>query len=265
MACAIEDAGFEIRDQIMWLYGSGFPKSQNVSLAIDKSLGACGHKSKAFNMKGGGDRSDEFKQNGRDFDAGEHDPVTPEAQQWNGWGTALKPAHEPMVLARKPLIGTVAANVTEYGTGAINIDGCRVGGGANPVKWKTPRGGIWKTDQNAKAELVVSDKGRFPANVIHDKIDEPWAKYFYCPKASKADRGPDNKHPTVKPNELMRYLCRLITPAGGTVLDPFTGSGSTGKAALMEGFKFIGIERDETFWTTAIGRMAGIDDSDNPA
>lgn len=207
MACAIEDAGFEIRDQIMWLYGSGFPKSHNAG---------------------------------------------------DGWGTALKPAHEPMVLARKPLTGTVAANVAEHGTGAINIDGCRVEGD-NPVKWETPRAGIWRTDANLEAKLVISDKGRFPANVMHDGIDEPWAKYFYCPKASKADRGPDNKHPTVKPNDLMRYLCRLITPAGGTVLDPFTGSGSTGKAALMEGFKFIGIERDETFWTTAIGRMADAD------
>ncbi len=258
MACAIEDAGFEIRDQIMWLYGSGFPKSQNISLAIDKQAGACGHKSKAFNMKGGDGRSDEFEQNGRDFNAGKHDPITEEAKKWNGWGTALKPAHEPMVLARKPLIGTVAANVTEHGTGAINIDGCRVGDDVTVTR-RNGDSGKQTFGRDERVGQWENPPGRFPANVMHDGIDEPWAKYFYCPKASKADRGPDNKHPTVKPNELMRYLCRLITPAGGTVLDPFTGSGSTGKAALMEGFKFIGIERDETFWTTAIGRMADAD------
>ena len=134
MAVAIEDAGFEIRDQLMWLYGSGFPKAHNLG---------------------------------------------------DGWGTALKPAHEPIVMARKSIEGTNKNNREKYGTGGINIDGCRVKGEDNPVKWTKPRGGIWKTDPDAKAELVENEKGRFPANVIHDGLEEEWARYFYSPKVSK--------------------------------------------------------------------------------
>jgi hypothetical protein len=160
-------------------------------------------------------------------------PATPAAQQWQGWGTALKPALEPITVARKPLTGTVAANVLEHGTGAINVDGCRVGG----------------------------NSGRWPANLIHDGSDEPRAllsdaaRFFYCAKASKADRGEGNSHPTVKPTELMRYLCRLVTPPGGVLLDPFMGSGSTGKAAALEGFRFIGIEREAEYIEIARGRI----------
>ena len=204
MAVAIEDAGFEIRDQIMWLYGSGFPKSHNLG---------------------------------------------------DGWGTALKPAHEPIVRARKFIEGTNKNNKEKHGTGGINIDGCRVKGEDNPVKWTKPRGGIWKTDPDAKAELVENEKGRFPANVMHDGLQEDWARYFYCPKVSKSERGKDNTHPTVKPQELMKYLCRLVTPKGGTVLDPFMGSGSTGMAAKDEGFEFIGIEREKEYFEIAEKRI----------
>lgn len=213
MTCAIEDAGFEVRDQIMWVYGSGFPKSHN--------------------LKG----------------------------EWQGWGTALKPAHEPICVARKQLIGTVAKNVQTHGTGAMNIDGCRVG-------------------------------ERFPANFIHEGLSEEWSRFFYCAKASKNDReeGLDgfepkstvsnmcsgsvqkigegtrldgkplpkraNIHPTVKPTDLMRYLCRLVTPPKGTVLDPFMGSGSTGKAAALEGFDFIGIDMTPEYIEIAKARIA---------
>jgi hypothetical protein len=160
-------------------------------------------------------------------------PATPAAQQWQGWGTALKPALEPITVARRPLTGTVATNVLKHSTGAINVDGCRVG----------------------------DRTGRWPANLIHDGSDEPCAllgdaaRFFYCAKASKADRGEGNSHPTVKPTELMRYLCRLVTPPGGVVLDPFMGSGSTGKAAVLEGFKFIGIEREAEYLEIARGRI----------
>ena len=174
MAVAVEDAGFEIRDQLMWLYGSGFPKSHNLG---------------------------------------------------DGWGTALKPAHEPIVMAKKRLEGTNKQNKDKYGTGGINIDGSRVEG------------------------------GRFPANVMHDGLQEDWVRYFYSPKVSKSERGDNNTHPTVKPQELMKYLCRLVTPKGGTVLDPFMGSGSTGMAAKDEGFEFIGIEREKEYFEIAEKRI----------
>lgn len=227
MVCAIEDAGFEIRDQIMWIYGSGFPKSLNIA-----------------------------KQTGSD--------------EWDGWGTALKPAHEPIVLARKPLDGTVANNISTHGTGGLNINGCRHGEGAK--KWVTPRGGIWSTDPTAKAELIDNPLGRYPANLIHDDSEEitellpldkskrSASRFFYSAKANNTDRNEGiadktNKHPTVKPTELMRYLVRLVTPPNGTVLDPFTGSGSTGKAAVLEGFSFIGIEQSEEYVHIAKARI----------
>ena len=175
LAVAIEDAGFDIRDQIMWVYGSGFPKSHDVSKAIDKQAGAerevVGHsninvykdnKNHKFYSEGEGNP---------EYGKGEVTaPSTNEAKQWAGWGTALKPAHEPIVMARKPLDGTVANNVLTHGVGAINIDGTRVGEGAK--KWVTPRGGIWSTDSTAKAELIDNPLGRFPANFIHDGSDE---------------------------------------------------------------------------------------------
>jgi site-specific DNA-methyltransferase (adenine-specific) len=192
-------------------------------------------------------------------------PATLAAKQWQGWGTALKPALEPITVARKPFTGTVAANVLEYGTGAINVDGSRI-----PCE---------------------SGQGRFPANLIHDGSEEAVlgmgesSRYFYCAKASKRDRDegcegisgrfaptmgngiggkehdPEtatpkrNHHPTVKPTDLMRYLCRLVTPPNGTVLDPFMGSGSTGKAAVLEGFDFIGIEREAEYIDIARARI----------
>lgn len=245
MAVKIEDAGFEIRDMIAWVYGSGFPKSHNLQ----------------------GD--------------------------WQGWGTALKPALEPITIARKPLIGAVAENVLEHGTGALNIDGCKVGNQVLPevtagqAKIGTFKRGVMVTPRRT---------GRWPANLIHDDSEEVTeqfpvtnnnsaARFFYCAKASKRDRdeglehlnlkGPGrtcydpqyhedggklpprtgNFHPTVKPTDLMRYLCRLVTPPGGTVMDPFMGSGSTGKAAILEGFRFVGIEREEEYVKIAQARI----------
>lgn len=244
MVVAIEDAGFEIRDQIMWLYGSGFPKSLDVSKAIDKAAGAEREVIRTERNFGASKAAD-GKQAFGDY-AGQWNvtaPATPEAQQWHGWGTALKPAHEPICVARKPLAGTVAgtvaANVLAHGTGALNIDGCRVG------EWD-------------------DSKGRWPANVIHDGGDEVLAafpgegeaaRFFYCAKASKADRGEGNTHPTVKPNALMRYLCKLVTPPGGLVLDPFLGSGSTALAAHQEGFRFYGCDLDPAHVAIATRRF----------
>lgn len=216
LACAIEDAGWEVRDCLIWVYGSGFPKSHNLD----------------------GERK--------------------------GWGTALKPAHEPIILARKPLAGTVAENVLAHGTGAINVDGCKVGTDkVQTSAHKTLGDGIkYGTSKPFPASEVRI--GRWPANFIHDGSEEVTqllgdaARFFYCPKASKADRDEDNSHPTVKPTDLMRYLCRLVTPPNGLVLDPFTGSGSTGKAALLEGFRFLGIEREAEYVEIARARCANV-------
>jgi len=349
LAVAVEDAGFEIRDQIMWVYGSGFPKSLDVSKAIDRKrddredvlrvtgeiarlrdiaglsnrdlddafgfAGMAGHwtttKSQPTvptveqwavlrDMLNPGEWLDAevWRLNGRKGQPGEAwverevvgkyetdmgglggerlgttggditAAATPAAQQWQGWGTALKPAHEPIVMARKPLPGTVAENVLKHNTGALNIDGSR-----------------------------FSENNRWPANLIHDGSEEATqnmgdaARYFYCAKASKRDRnegleemplltggeatnradgsagvnnpragagrtgGNRNTHPTVKPTDLMRYLVRLVTPPGGTVLDPFAGSGSTGKAAGLEGFAFVGIEKEEEYVELARARI----------
>ncbi|WP_310889912.1 DNA-methyltransferase [Clavibacter capsici] len=309
LAVAIEDAGFEIRDSIAWMYGSGFPKSLDVSKAIDKS-GGNAHLApqiaaaiKAARVAHGwtvGRADAEFcggstlyswyegRPKGirtpmpREFalmveawpelvkwaDAvaeverettGRHaagigvgtsgpggagegkerrdNPATDAARQWQGWGTALKPAFEPIVVARKPLVGTVAANVLEHGTGALNIDGARIG--------EAP--------------------SRFPTNVILDQsqacsLDEQGdaARFFYCAKAPKSERPVVNgvAHPTVKPLALMRYLVRLVTPPGGVVLDPFAGSGTTVEAALLDGFQIIGIEREVAYLPLIEARIA---------
>ena len=303
MAVAIEDVGFEIRDQMMWLYGSGFPKSMNVGKAFDKKLGN---------------------------------------SEWEGWGTALKPAHEPIVMARKPLSEkSIVDNVLKHGTGAINIDECRIEGNdakypdTNPdfkdigrqskeaigidklsfgqtenakrkkvVRKPRNESGVW-TDGNSgmKAEGTqyadADPKGRFPANVMHDGLDTEWSRYFYCPKVSKAERnkGLDNFkiektkggggtsnntwyeddvnaasgkfgsekapskniHPTVKPQKLMQYLCRMVTPKGGIILDMFMGSGSTGMAAKDEGFDFIGIEKEKEYFKIAEARIESVE------
>lgn len=302
MAVQIEDAGFEIRDLIAWVYGSGFPKSLDVSKAIDKAAGAerevvGRHPCPAGNKAGG--NSLNMSAVGMPATADITAPATPEAQQWAGWGTALKPALEPITVARKPLVGTVAENVLRHGTGAINVDGCRVGtdGGCKGAG-RDPKGAVYGDGLNGAFAPAVPGLGRWPANLIHDGSEEvvglfPQAKgavsngsktqeghcgtttfkirereqkpgyaddgsaarFFYCAKASKADRGDGNTHPTVKPTDLMRYLCRLVTPPGGVVLDPFMGSGSTGKAAVLEGFRFIGIEREAEYLEIARGRI----------
>jgi site-specific DNA-methyltransferase (adenine-specific) len=386
MAIRIEDAGFEIRDMIAWVYGSGFPKSLDVSKAIDKAqrrdyvlaavelgISIPGNNlhdwTKAEHspsdkwwekfkrvLSEGQWRAIEREVVGQDTKARSTSgksalptiggetvyeswditaPATPAARQWQGWGTALKPSFEPVTLARKPFPGTVAACVLAHGTGAINVDGCRVGtDGAtkrsNQAGYpKNPdgtedRSQCWARTGHSIEQVAL---GRFPANLIHDGSAEvvglfpettsgtgairkeapgqfglggdgkanveygdsgSAARFFYCAKASKDDRDdgcegleerdcdgvhgyatlPDkrmdheqsrlprrNHHPTVKPTALMRYLCRLITPPGGVVLDPFMGSGSTGLGAWREGFRFIGIEREAEYFTLAIHRL----------
>ena len=301
MAVAIEDAGFEIRDQIMWIYGSGFPKSLNIGKAIDKKLGnereVVG---KGKPMSSLGVMHDDNWQSDNEYNE------TKGNSEYEGWGTALKPAHEPIVLARKPISEkSVADNVLKYGTGAINIDGCRIQGndigGERKITSRKYRNedGVW-TDENSGMDneqnsfADADPRGRFPANVMHSGLNTEWARYFYCPKVSQEERnkGLDhlptkktssmsgrrdshdmegysidndvtgrfvterkNIHPTVKPIELMKYLCRLVTPKGGTVLDPFMGSGSTGIAAKDEGFDFIGIEKEQEYFDIANARI----------
>jgi len=298
MTVAIEDAGFEIRDQIMWIYGSGFPKSLDVSKAIDKAAGAEREDGVAgpYSARRPRDRvqtnTGAFEGTmGASTSALVTAPATPEAQQWQGWGTALKPAHEPICVARKPLTGTVASNVLEWGTGALNIDGSRVGtadgfGGGT----KATSGFVNGYEGDG---FVASTQGRWPANVIHDGSDEVLAgfpndagRFFYCAKASKSERNagleglPEyatgvyaqdewsrnnmtsiptmsrNFHPTVKPLALMRYLVKLVTPPNGTVLDPFLGSGSTAVACVLEGFDWIGCEMTEDYWPIIEARVA---------
>ena len=275
-------AGFEVRDQLLWLYGSGFPKSHNVSKAIDRAAGAEREvvgKAQSWNRP----ESTDGHTARMNTSPGVYDitaPATEAARQWNGWGTALKPAHEPIVLARKPLVGTVAHNVTTHGTGAINVDGCRVG----------------------------DDSGRWPANVMHDGSPEvvagfpvtgkstggrigsagggaldyafgshftkgdpgygdtgTAARFFYSAKASRAERERGlthtkgerrNVHPTVKNVAVMRWLVRLVTPPAGVVLDPFTGSGTTGIACALEGFDFVGCELSPEYAEIARARIA---------
>ena len=337
MAVNIEDAGFEIRDMIAWVYGSGFPKSLDVSKAIDKALGVEGGKG-AVTGKSGSKRNSMAG----DFAGGEYHeylPAADAAKQWQGWGTALKPALEPITVARKPLAcKTVAANVLQHGTGAINIDACRVPlqGDADTAAFENNHRVTERLPQSYDGENLglhdggwkqrvgeaVIPVGRWPANIIHDgseevaaafpqtqsgtltpdmnvKASSGWsggskadrvkstftanagsaARFFYVAKASRKDRnegmddpGPQfkrgatmrnventdtkgNNHPTVKPTDLMRYLCKLVTPPNGIVLDPFMGSGSTGKAALMEGFRFIGIDQDAGYMAIARARI----------
>jgi DNA modification methylase len=315
LACAIEDAGWEIRDCVMWVYGSGFPKSHDVSKAIDKAAGAEREVVGVKRRPRGADCGtghESAKHRGKELQGSSQvacdvditAPATDAARQWSGWGTALKPAWEPIIVARKPLCGTVAENVLAHGTGAINVDGCRVGTEAWSRKAtgnSTPYGSETTWNTSATPDIDRSGVGRWPANLIHDGSDEVvglfperdgavsngskgttgsngiynegWgavkqkpgradsgsaARFFYCAKASKADRDADNKHPTVKPTALMRYLCRLVTPPGGVVLDPFTGSGSTGKAAIMEGFRFIGIECEAEYVEIAKARIGAV-------
>ena len=302
MVCAIEDAGFEIRDQIGWLYGSGFPKSLDISKAIDKSAGATREvisKGKPVKRMIPGADQDKtgswLKDNGREHVPTVMKAATPEAKQWEGWGTALKPAWEPIVVARKPLIGTVVSNVLAHGTGGINISGCRIplnGDYKSKANGRPSQTGLGDNYDPSKANQPDTF-GRWPANIIHDGSDEVMeefskygsnkgafapvrgteptadgfsgsvygdmrgrmnqshtfhgdtgtaARFFYCAKAGWDDREDWNTHPTVKPTALMRYLCRLVTPPGGVILDPFAGSGTTGRAAIEEGFNSTLIE-----------------------
>jgi site-specific DNA-methyltransferase (adenine-specific) len=350
MGISIRMAGFEIRDSIGWVYGSGFPKSLDVSKAIDKAAGVerevTGFRTLPYTA---GTTSMNTSVNNHLDENGYAQvpltaPSTPEAKQWQGWGTALKPALEPIVVARKPLIGTVAENVLTHGTGGLNIDASRIGTDQRtnqPAGNKQDSKGVYKFSNDEvdafNGTEATTVQGRWPANLILDEytaelLDEqsgqvkgnPGAKqtsgfrflnektgkqalvqgnrkdtggasrFFYVAKASKRDRNegledlpekikpyggreiedvPDegdrpgsvndkfttqpakNFHPTVKPTALMQYLVKLVTPPNGTVLDPFTGSGSTGKAAILEGFDFIGIELTEDYWPIIEGRL----------
>jgi site-specific DNA-methyltransferase (adenine-specific) len=282
MAVAIEDAGFEVRDMIEWIYGSGFPKSLNIGKAVDKLQG-----------------------NERD-DLGQNETIS--TSEWEGWGTALKPAHEPICMARKPLAEkTVAGNVLKWGTGGLNIDGCRVETEENLNYGTGKKINVgFKTSPQNNDRPIYDGSGRFPANLIHDNSEEVRAcfpetgvskggqsgvkksgltysanwdekentkgcgfgdlgnasRFFksiiYQAKASKSERGEGNIHPTVKPIALMEYLIKMVTPKGGTVLDPFMGSGSTGVAAKQNDFKFIGIDITPEYIEIAKARINGV-------
>lgn len=330
LTVALEDAGFEIRDCLSWLYGSGFPKSHNVSKAIDKAAGAerevVGQYEVTRDLSGGSWAELHGKTNA----AKQHDitaPATEDAARWEGFGTALKPSWEPIIMARKPLTGTVASNVLAHGTGALNIDGCRVGDNPGYSYPNGPGGNTYTVGEGpdgSRTEPVASTLGRWPANTVLDEqaaaiLDaevgertsgtgavrrqapgqfglggdgKPNVEYgdtggpsrfFYVAKASRKERnaglegfkevaakrtqdgGDDtrgrpiplnrNTHPTVKPINLMRWLVRMVTPPGGTILDPFTGSGTTGCAAALEGFDFIGIEREAEYADIAEARI----------
>ena len=309
MAVRIEDAGFEIRDMIAWVYGQGFPKSHDVSKAIDKEAGAERETGPVDPARAGrlvnqrGDYETEAGWSAGNRSVTIDPPATEAAKHWQGWGTALKPALEPITVARKPLgEKTVAANVLAHGTGALNIDGCRVGTESTIRNNNVSLGGSGNHIYgNAGPCIAGSASGRWPANLIHDGSDEvvglfpsqagggfgirgghssehlkgkkatyevvgfgdtgSAARFFYCAKASKRDRE-GSTHPTMKPTDLMRYLCRLVTQPNGTVLDPFMGSGSTGKAAMLEKFNFIGIELDKGYFDIASKRIAIVNDNE---
>ncbi len=311
IAVAIEDAGFEIRDTIMWLYGSGFPKSMNISKALEakEKYGKTNTVVKKQVEQSGDGKEYKIKQtnNGAMGEIVEttrkaYIPSTDLAKQWQGWGTALKPAYEPIIVARKPIEGTVVENVMKWGVGGLNIEECRVKteGNLNGGCYNT-KGNSQKSKEDATSYYLkvlekefIQPEGRFPANVIHDYSFQIYeetqaSRYFYSAKASKKDRdeGLDidykvitdgrkkpidnafnrgktlrkNIHPTVKPCELMQYLVRLVAPKGATILDPFMGSGSTGKAVMFENrernanYKFIGIDLEEKYCQIAIARI----------
>ncbi|QNJ59701.1 methyltransferase [Mycobacterium phage HarryOW] len=281
LTVAIEDAGFEIRDSIAWLYGSGFPKSLDVSKAVDGFVATGRSDSKALaevNASRPGEATiRQSSTNGHKGFVGSGDhgprekratPATDAAKQWQGWGTALKPAFEPIVVARKPLVGTVAANVLEHGTGAINIDACRTeyeqGGSlaTNPSLRSGISGGngghIFPTETGRRV-VTPHASGRWPTNVVLDEaqaaeLGEPqrfFPVFKYQAKAPTRERpsyvnedGAKVAHSTVKPLTLMRWLARLVCPPGGVILDPFAGSGTTVEACLLEGFDCIAIENE---------------------
>jgi DNA modification methylase len=340
LAITLEQAGFEIRDQIMWIYSSGFPKSQDIGRSIQRSLGVKEHYTidewedkQGYTVNHPGETHGFGDPNSKDGhgDAGLSGKIAkvtdPEAQKWEGWGTQLKPAHEPIALARKPMKLSIARNCQQWGVGALNIDATRIAStDLKPGTMGTTAHDNYNAEKNADQGLregeqldwIPSEAGRFPSNVIGE-IEEPYQKYFYCPKVSRRERHvgfdqslpghwemaqqmggslidhqgnpcrsankawlPDigeiythglskhyldwckkqgislqtgNNHPTVKPVALMKYLISLITPAGGTVLDPFTGSGSTGCAAVELGHTFTGCELDPRYVDIARTRI----------
>lgn len=226
MGMSLRLAGFEMRDVVQWLYGTGFPKSQDVSKATQN-------------------------------------------EQWEGWGTALKPAYEPALLVRKPLNGTVADNMLSFGVGGLNVDGCRIASKEEIKEFTRGESKFFSGLDGGRYKPHLS--GRFPTNIILDQATaqqldqqaDSVSRFFYCAKSSTSERSAGikgegsraNVHPTVKPIDLMRYLARLITPLGGIVLDPFMGSGSTGCACALEGFDFIGIEREPAYFEIAQRRI----------
>lgn len=287
MACAIEDAGFEIRDQIQWLYGSGFPKSLDISKAIDKAAGATRKvvgkyqppgMEKPWNLKNAKDERlvDVFASSRNNLDITA--PATPDAEKWEGWGTALKPANEPICLARKPLSEpTVAANVLRWRTGALNIDAARIEANDEQLQEKYdsvqkagPReNSIYGKDSRDRAGAQPNESGRWPANVLFDQYaagvldgKAPDAsRFFYVAKPDGEERnmgleGTGNVHATVKPVSIMSYLIQLVAPPKGIVLDHFAGSGTTGIAAANLGHPFLGVEKDPAYINIANKRIS---------
>lgn len=312
-ATAWENAGFEVRDRVSHIFGQGFPKSADISKAIDREAGA-ERQVIGYKPRTGGGRSNPNQNDGwkRPWMEEEPDkvwqvtaPATPAAQEWRGWGTALKPAVEDWWLLRKSLDKglTVAANVLRHGTGAVNVDATRIAtsddlnGGAYSAN-KT-NDGEWGTMHRYTGKEYTQPQGRWPANVCFDEeaaaeldrmsgdltrwfnkprkgngesinlfrehkgsgaapiLDSGGAsRFFYCAKASSKERGEANNHPTVKPLALMRWLCRLVGPPNGVILDPFAGSGTTLLAAVQEGFSVIGIELSHDYCEIIRKRMA---------
>jgi DNA modification methylase len=272
MAVAIEDAGFEVRDQLAWVYGSGFPKSMDISKAIDKAAGATREVVGVHRTHGGGKEKSGSMMGllGRSSELPLTAPATDAAQQWAGWGTALKPAWEPICFARKPLSeGTVAANVLRWGTGGLNIDATRIAtGGRFPANLahdgsegvlagfpETKSGSIapHHTRTTSKTKNAYGARAALQEETFGDAGSA--ARFFYTAKADDLDRA-FSEHPTVKPVSLMRWLVRMVTPPGGRVLDPFSGSGTTGHAALLEGFCATMIEREAQYQADIARRMA---------
>ena len=319
LTCAIEDAGWNVVDCVMFVHGSGFPKGLNISKAIDKRLGA-ERKVVGTATNGSGANRIKIENHGPgDTGIGKWDgsgkvydvtaPASAEAKEWDGWNTQLKPAYEPIVIARKPVEKTIIDNVLKYGTGAFNVDACRIPVDASDdVYAKNPHTRSKGTDAyshncygkyGAMGEDYDPSQGRYPANLVHDGSPEVLAlfpntgksrggggvkrvgthvydggykgrnyetvgfmdsgsatRFFYCAKPSRKERGEGNTHPTLKAIALMRWLVRLVTRRGGLVLDPFMGSGTTGIAALQEGMRFVGIEREEKYMEIAKRRIA---------
>lgn len=268
MSISLRLAGFEVRDTLQWLYGSGFPKSHNVALGIDK-LHGYSNRGRAIPVASRYQASDIEELNKLTSNPVEAYSARSElAKPWIGWGTALKPAYEPVILSRKPLDGTIANNVLSHGTGALNIDATRVDAGGEVYGRGGTRPQIRGYHGISKGPQIPaqpqSPLGRWPANILLDEVSAQAlddqaksnvSRFFYCSKVGRKERG-DNHHPTVKPLDLMRYLVRLITPPDGVVLDPFAGSGSTLCAGASEGFRVLGIEREAEYAEIARARLA---------